>query len=57
MAGKDKFLGAYATPDEAFLVYKKEKERYIQSVAVESYLRGDITEKVYNALMAYEVYP
>lgn len=57
MEGKDRHLGTYSSPQEAFFAYKTEKEKYIQKVAAESFLRGDIIEKVYDALMAYEVYP
>lgn len=48
-------IGYYLTPEEAFAAYKREKEHYIQELAQDCYDRGDITEKVYDALMRYEV--
>ena len=49
------YLGIYDTPEEAFLVYKKYKEDMIKMVADDYKQRGQITEKVYQALMNYEV--
>lgn len=43
------------TPEEAFQAYKTAKEAYIKEVAQEYYDRGEITEKVYDALMKYKV--
>lgn len=53
--GKDNqiFLGNYATPLEAFLVYKKAKEAYIKQVA-EQY-KSQIDQRAYKALLEYEV--
>lgn len=54
--GKCKYLGTYTTPYEAFLVYKKEKERYIKEVAnkyKKQFKKFPI--KLYNAMMEYEV--
>ena len=34
---------------------KKQKKQYIKEMASEYYSRGEITEKVYNALMCYKV--
>lgn len=48
-------LGRYNTVDEAFSVYKKAKEDFIKQVAQEYYDLGEITERVYDALMRYEV--
>ena len=52
---KRKFLGYYDTIEDAFFAYKQAKEQYIKEVATEYFSRGEITEKVYNALMNYEV--
>lgn len=49
------FLGYYDTPEEAFRVYKKEKESYIKQVAQEEYNKGNITKQCYEAMMKYEV--
>ena len=49
------FLGYYDTPEQAFLVYKKEKESYIKQVAQEEYDKGNITKQCYEAMMNYEV--
>lgn len=43
------------TPEEAFLAYKQTKEAYIKEVATEYYNRGEITKRVYDALMRWEV--
>lgn len=49
------FLFKGETPEEAFTKYKEAKEQYIKEMASEYYSRGEITEKVYNALMCYKV--
>lgn len=48
-------LGLYKTPEDAFFAYKKAKEAYVKKVAQEYYVRGEITKRVYDALMRYEV--
>lgn len=48
-------LGDYETPEDAFAAYKAAKEAYIKQVAQEYYDKGEITRRVYNALMRYEV--
>lgn len=48
-------LGRYNTINEAFWVYKNAKEEYIKKVAQEYFDRGEITQRVYDALMRYEV--
>ena len=53
--GKDTIIGYYDTLEEAFNIYKKEKESYIKQVATEYYSNGKINERVYQALMKYEV--
>ena len=50
---RDKYLGTYATPEEAFLAYKQAKETYIKEVA--NKWKDQIDPRVYNALMKYEV--
>lgn len=50
-----KYLGIFATVEEAFGVYKKEKEMHIKRVAQEYFDKGEITEKVYMALMNYKI--
>lgn len=52
---KQKYIGFFDTIEEAFSAYKKEKEKYIQEVAKEYYSKGEITKRVYDALMRYEV--
>lgn len=52
---KDYYLGAYNTPEEAFQSYKVAKEQYIKELAQSYFKEGKITEKVYQALMKYEV--
>jgi hypothetical protein len=53
--GKLIYTGWYDTPQEAFLAYKAMKEKLIKEVAQEYYNKGEITERVYDALMKYEV--
>lgn len=53
--GKLNHLGTFDTPEEAFYAYKKAKEQYIKELAEKYFQEGKITEKVYNALMKYEV--
>lgn len=53
--GKNKSLGYFSTPEEAFLSYKQAKEEYVKEVAEEFYKRGEICEDIYNALMVWEV--
>lgn len=50
-----KYLGTFNTPEQAFKVYKKEKESYIKQVAQEEYNKGNITKRCYDAMMKYEV--
>lgn len=45
----------YPNPQEAFEAYKKNKEEYIKEIANKYYKEGAVSEKVYNALMNYEV--
>ena len=53
--GKTHSLGAFNSPLEAFNAYKDAKERHIRNVAEKYFQEGKITERVYNALMKYEV--
>ena len=54
-SGEKRHIGVYDTSQEAFYAYKNAKERYIKSVAEKYFQEGKITERVYNALMRYEV--
>ena len=51
--GKYKRFGSYRTPEEAFYVYKREKEKYIKEVA--NKWKDKIDTRVYEALMNYQV--
>lgn len=51
--GQVKNLGRFDTIEDAFLVYKKFKEKYIKQVA-EGY-KDRIPKKLYNAMITYEV--
>jgi hypothetical protein len=53
VSGKNKHLGYFNTPEEAFQVYKVAKERYIKWMALT--WKNKINEKVFNALMNYQV--
>lgn len=54
-SGRDVFLGRYLTSADAFKVYKDFKERVIQNAANE--FKESLDDRVYSALMAYEVLP
>lgn len=47
------FMGYYDSKEEAFKIYKKEKENWIKEVA--NKWKGKITKNTYDALMKYEV--
>ena len=51
--GKHKRFGSYRTPEEAFYVYKREKEKYIKEVA--NKWKDKIDPRVYDALMKWEI--
>ena len=51
--GKQKFLGRFSTPEEAFLTYKTAKESHIKSLAEK--WKGKVDDKVYEALMNWEI--
>lgn len=48
-------LGMFPTIQEAFLAYKNAKEKYVKELAEKYFKEGKINERVYNALMKYEV--
>ncbi len=48
-------IGVFNTQEEAFYAYKNAKERYIKELAENYFKEGKITERVYNALMNYEI--
>lgn len=48
-------IGTFDTPQEAFLAYKNRKERLVKELAEKYFKEGKITERVYIALMKYEV--
>ena len=50
---KREYLGIYDTQEKAFEVYKYYKEKNIKIVA--DYFKGQIPQKLYNALYNYEV--
>lgn len=53
--GDNTVFKLFETQEEAFSFYKSIKENYIKEVAQKYYDRGEINERVYNALMKYEV--
>ena len=48
-------IGIYRTVDEAFNAYKRVKEEYIKKVATQHFSAGTICQRVYDAMMNYEV--
>lgn len=52
---KQEYLGAYSTPEDAFLAYKTYKEDLIKQIAELEYSQGNITKQCYEAMMSYEV--
>lgn len=52
---KNRTIGYYATPEEAFFAYKKEKEKDIKDVATKYFNENKITKKVYEALMNFNI--
>lgn len=52
---KNMFGGLHNSIDEAFAVYKIEKESHIKQVAKEEYAEGNITKACYDAMIDYEV--
>lgn len=52
---KNVYLGKYNSPNAAFIAYKKAKEQRIKVLAQTYYNNKKITEKVYNALINYQV--
>jgi hypothetical protein len=52
---KSVFLGSFDTIEEAFKVYKNERELYIREIAQKYFNDGKIARNVYEALMNYKV--
>ena len=50
-----KNVGVFDNEQDAFEAYKKAKKDYIIRIANEYYSKGEITEKVYNALLNYQI--
>ena len=48
-------LGYFLTPEEAFQAYKSAKEIYVKELATKYFQEGKITQRVYQALMEYQV--
>ena len=55
MYGRSKYLGVFQTVEAAFFAYKNAKEKYVKELAEKYFKEGKITERVYNALLKYEV--
>lgn len=53
--GKHYYLGSYDSAHEAFIVYKKEKEKYIKDVADIYFKQGKIDKAIYDSLLQYKV--
>lgn len=55
--GKIGYFGVFDSPEEAFIVYKKEKEKHIRELADYYYSINAIKENVYNALYNINIKP
>lgn len=53
--GSHDYLGLHETKEGAFLAYKNHKESKIKQVAEEEFLKGNITKKIYDAMINYKV--
>lgn len=53
--GKRLHLGSFSTKEEAIAAYNNAKEKHVKELAEKYFKEGKITERVYNALMKYEV--
>ena len=53
--GKHYRLGSFDTPNEAFALYKSEKEKYIREVAESYFAQGKIDKDIYESLLHYNV--
>lgn len=53
--GRKKTIGYFKTAKDAYNAYKNTKEEQIRKVAEEYFLRGEITEIVYNKLLNYKL--
>lgn len=53
--GKHKYLGFFNNPEDAFCVYKEAKESYIKSIASQYFSQGRITERVFKAMLRYQI--
>lgn len=53
ISGKMKYLGRFDTPEEAFAVYKREKEKTVKEVAY--IYKNEIPVKLYDALINYKI--
>lgn len=51
----DRYIGSFETSEEAIAIYQQIKKQYIKELAEKYFKEGKITERVYNALMKYEV--
>lgn len=51
--GKQKYLGRFTTPEEAFQAYKVAKEAHIKTVAEK--WKDQLDERVFQALLKYTV--
>lgn len=48
-------IGSFPTKEEAFTAYKAKKEELLKQEARNLYLKGRISERIYNRLMTFEV--
>lgn len=49
------YLGCFKSENDAFLAYKEAKELYIRKIAHDFYSKGEITKRVYDALMCFYI--
>ena len=53
--GKEQYLGTFNTEDKAFNAYVKAKKEAIRATAQRALNEGLIDERIYNALLKYEI--
>lgn len=51
----DRYIGSFKTSEEAIAIYQQIKKQYVNELAEKYFKEGKINERVYNALLKFEV--